>query len=1430
MNDSPPTYQELVEEVSVLKQRILELEGAEADLRHGEEELKVSGHRLQLLIDAGPDFFFFKDPELRYQLINEANARFFGRDKADILGRTDKELMPPDTAQACEESDRKVMEERNAVVSVERVGDRLYETYKFPVITESGVIGVGGIVRDITERKRTEEALRAVEARYHLLFEHAPVGIVSINPATGHFREFNEAAHRQLGYSREEFAALRIFDVEAGESREETARHMKSIARDGGSDFETLHRTRHGAVRNVHVTARSMDIAGHGTLNCAVWRDITERRQAEEALRKSEARFKEIFETIEDLYYETDHEGIIVALSPSVQRLTGWSEGDLIGKPATMVYVEEGSRGQLLRDLAEKGYVHDYQLILKKKDGEGRRVSLSARLLVDNKGQPAGVRGLLRDITDRKRTEEALRKSEETLRAFFDAVHESMFLVDREGGVILCSAVGAERLGKTAAGLAGTNLYDHLPPEVARYRKKQCDQLIAERKPVFFEDIRSDRSFEHYCYPVLDKEGEVSAIAIFARDVTERKRSLEALEESEERYRTVVEHSKDGIAIIGGGVHIYVNRRFLDMFGYESAEEVLDKPHSATVHPDDLEWVTGINQRRQAGEVVPSTYEFKGMKKDGTPIYIDVSATRIMYKGSYDSLVFLRDVSDRKKAEDALKKAEEKYRSIFENAIEGLFQTTPDGRYISVNPALARMQGYASPEEMIHAVADIGMEQYVNPEDRKRFMELLNRQGFVNGFETEACRRDGGKIWISMTARAIRGADGHVIHFEGSAEDITARKKADEERMTAHQRLLDIIEFLPDPTAVIDREKKVVAWNRAMEGVTGVRKEDIIGKGNYVYAVPFYGERRPVLIDLVFESDKEGYKRYDYVEKDGDVLVAEVYAPMVYQGKGAYMSVRASSLLDGSGNIMGAIESLRDITEQKRITRELQESEERYRTAIENSNDAVVMIKDERRIYANRKFLEMFGFDSMEQALEQPVGLVTHPEDRERIVEMNRRRQLGEKVPEQYEFKGIRTNGDAVFIECSSTRTSYQGEPITLVYLRDITARKHLEAQLLQSQKMEAIGTLAGGIAHDFNNILTAVIGYGSLLQMGMGNDPRRLYVDQILSSSQKAAQLTQSLLAFSRKQVIELKPRKINEIVREMKRLLKRLLTEDIEFTVILREPDMTVEADITQMDQVLMNLATNARDAMPMGGKLTIEVGPFHLDHYFFETHGFGRPGDYALVSVSDTGAGMDQATQEKIFEPFFTTKEVGKGTGLGLSIVYGIVKQHNGYITVLSEPGKGTKVDVYLPIAEMAAAQAKQTRVHAKGGSETILVAEDNDDVRNLAKQVLTSNGYAVIEAVDGGDAVRLFMEHRDKIAFLLLDVVMPGKNGKEAYEEIRRVKPDVKVLFMSGYTGDVVLSKGIDDEAIDYIQKPLTPHELLTKVREVIDAAKKQNKRP
>jgi two-component system NtrC family sensor kinase len=389
----------------------------------------------------------------------------------------------------------------------------------------------------------------------------------------------------------------------------------------------------------------------------------------------------------------------------------------------------------------------------------------------------------------------------------------------------------------------------------------------------------------------------------------------------------------------------------------------------------------------------------------------------------------------------------------------------------------------------------------------------------------------------------------------------------------------------------------------------------------------------------------------------------------------------------------------------------------------------------------------------------------------------------------------------------------------------DITHQKQLEHQLRHAQKLEAVGLLASGVAHDFNNILQVINGYGTLVQMGQApDDPHRKAIAEVLKAAERAAQLTHSLLAFSRKQVMNPRTVDLNTTVGTVEKLLRRILGEDVQIEVARAATPLMVHVDLGQIEQVLLNLATNARDAMPKGGCLAITTGLAQLDENFMVEHHFGKPGPYALLEVRDEGVGMDEATRKRIFEPFFTTKELGRGTGLGLAMVYGIIKQHNGYILVESVEGEGTTFQVYLPMASSVPAEEAEPALQDRmKGTETILVAEDEPAVRGIVEIILRKYGYTVLLAEDGQLAVEQFQAHRASIHMVLMDIIMPGKSGQQACAEIRRECPDVKVLFTSGYPADFIKSRGDLEQGMELLMKPVQPLALLRKVREILDRA-------
>jgi len=549
----------------------------------------------------------------------------------------------------------------------------------------------------------------------------------------------------------------------------------------------------------------------------------------------------------------------------------------------------------------------------------------------------------------------------------------------------------------------------------------------------------------------------------------------------------------------------------------------------------------------------------------------------------------------------------------------------------------------------------------------------------------------------------------------------------------------------------------------------------------------------------------------------------------------AVMSVREGAqdyLIKGQITENLIVRAIRYALERKRAEKELKKSEEFVTSILSSIDEAfVVLDRDYRILTANRAYCEQTGRTLAEITGKHCYEIshhVTRPcHELEQDCACKHTFETGEAAVSVHTHTDER--GKRVYVEVKTFAMKNKAGEVTSIIeiINDITEKRSLEGQLRQAQKMEAIGTLAGGIAHDFNNILSAIIGYGHVTLMKMPKDePLRINIEHMLESADRAAALTQSLLAFSRRQIIERKPVDLNAILRRVEKFLVRVIGEDVAVNLSLAADLLAIFADAGQLEQVFMNIATNARDAMLGGGLFTIETSVIELDERFVGAHGFGKPGSYAMISCTDTGTGMSEETKKKIFEPFFTTKEVGKGTGLGLAMTYGIIKQHDGFINVYSELGKGTTFRIYLPLIKTAVVDHDRLIAleYPIGGSETILVAEDDQNLKKLTVLILEQMGYTVITANDGNEAVIKFIEHQGRIQLLLFDVIMPKKSGKEAYEEIRRMNPDIPVIFASGYSPEMLHEKSLIGEGTALIYKPVSPQNILKKVREVLDGRK------
>jgi len=912
-------------------------------------------------------------------------------------------------------------------------------------------------------------------------------------------------------------------------------------------------------------------------------------------------------------------------------------------------------------------------------------------------------------IIRRRSAEQAMQKSDEMTSLLFERQLIGMAITSPEKGWLRVNQKVCEMLGYAREELIRMTWEQLTHPDDVALDMSYFSQLIAGEIDEYILEKRFIRKDGTIIWTnlaigcVRKRDRSLDYVLALMEDVTERKR----IEMSLRQANQVIENSPVVLfrwrAAEGWPVE-FVSKN-VSLYGYAPEEFYSGAvPYASIIYAPDRERVAAEVLSYSASSCNSFQQEYRLVCKSGEIRWID---DRTVIERNAQGIIThyqgtILDITERKKAEEALRESQFFLNKSQQVAHVGSYKLDVTSMTWTTSPSLDEIFGISADYKK---TIELWMSLIV-PEDREAMYGYFYQHVLAahNRFDREyriVRSNDGTLRWIRGLGELGLDEQGNVLFMIGTVQDITEYKLAEEALRESEQRLMEIIDFLPDATFAIDREGKVIAWNRAIQELYGVSADCMLGKGNYEYALPIYGTRRPMLIDLISASDEEIEKNYHTIKREGKALMAEATA--VLQGKRLNLWGKAVPLYNSKGDITGAIESIRDITEFK------QTEEERAR----------------------------------------------------------------------------------------------------------------LKDQLFQSQKMETVGLLAGGVAHDFNNLLTPILGYSEIMMLGLPpEDPNRQKLEQIKHAADLAKGLTRRLLAFSRKQMLELKSVNLGEIIREFEQVLHRTIRENIEIRMHIPLVLATVKADKGQIEQALLNLAINAQDAMPEGGVLTIEVKEIDLDESYTIQHPEIVPGPYIMLSVSDTGIGMDADVQEHIFEPFFTTKELGRGTGLGLSTVYGIVKQHAGSISVYSEKKQGSIFKIFLP---RVTEEGKSMKAHPlrsediEKGSETILVMEDNETVRTLACKMLESLGYHVLTAESTDHCVEMAEKYPEAIDLLLTDVIMPKKNGKELYAELKRFRPDLKVLFMSGYTADVISHHGVLDEDVNFLQKPFTVHDLSHKMR-------------
>ncbi len=1008
------------------------------------------------------------------------------------------------------------------------------------------------------------------------------------------------------------------------------------------------------------------------------------RHASETKLRTSEQDYRVLFESavVPILIFEPETERILQSNAAACE-LYGVAPGGLVGA-SLREFTKDVARGETqIAELLRTGACQKFESVHLTRDGREINVLVSSSV-VQYRGQMA-ILSFNRDVTKRRRAEEALRESEERFRSLVENATVGIYRTTPDGRILMANPALVKMLGyNSLEDLRSRNLENEgFEPNYPRSEFKARLEQKGEVRGLVEAWTRRDGTtlfIRESARAIRDSGGAILFFDGIVEDITEQKRVEEALHQSEARFRTLIEQAPVAIGISRKGMIFYANRKYLEMYGFESVEEIVGRSIGEQWAPEFRGMIEERARQRSLGLKVPSRYEATGQRKDGSQFPVQVEVTMVNLPDGPALIGFLTDITERKSAEEQIKASEEKFRKAFMTGADAFYiATLNEGRILEVNDRFQDVFGYSRDEAIGKTSLELGL--YADPDDRRMMVSEIKAKGHVRNLQLKGRRKGGDPIILLISVNLLQGNDGQLIL--GVVRDITEHTRAEESLIRLHQA----VDASGEVIFMTDREGIITFVNPEFSRLYGYSEEEVLGK----------------VTPRILKSGvtpPENYAKFWRTILEKRVARGEVINKSK-DNKLVTVESSVNPVLDKSGNIEG--------------------------------------------------------------------------------------------------FLAIQ---------------------------RDITGRKQLEEQFRQAQKMEAVGRLAGGVAHDFNNLLTIINGYAQLLlERFRSEDGPSAQLREILSAGERATGLTRQLLAFSRKQVLEPKILDLNDVMEGMQKMLRRLIGEDVELHILPGKGLGLVKADPTQIEQVILNLAVNARDAMPYGGKLTIETANAELDEGYARTQSDVIPGHYVMLGLRDTGVGMDPQTLVHIFEPFFTTKERGKGTGLGLSTVYGIVKQTGGHISVHSEPGHGTTFNVYLPGSDRVSETSAQNKNSARplGGSETILLVEDEEAVRALAVRVLKEYGYRVLDTTSPRHAVELSERQEQPIDLLLTDVVMPGMSGRDIAKHLGFTRPKMKVLYVSGYTDDIIAHHGVLEPGTAFLQKPFTPEALARKVREVLDQA-------
>ena len=1016
----------------------------------------------------------------------------------------------------------------------------------------------------------------------------------------------------------------------------------------------------------------------------------------------------------------------------------------------------------------------------------------------------------LKEMEHRKQLE----KSEEHHRSIIQTALDGFWLTDTKGQLLEVNESYCRMSGYREDELLSMNIADLEAHENPQNVHKHLQKTIAKGSDRFeTKHCRKDGTVFDVEVSFQFRNDEGGRCVSFLRDISERKLADHKLLESEEHIGSILRSAPVGIGSVIDRKINKANYRLCEMTGYDEGELIGQSAKILYPGDKDFEFV-GREKYAQIKDHGTGTVETHWRRKNGTIVNVLLSSTPVDFQNYSKGVTFTAlDITERKLAEQALRESEAHYHSIFANSLIGITVTDRSFIFTDTNDSFCKMLEYSREE----IVGKMTISDISHPDDVAKSMDMVNKlmRHDIDHYTIEKrfISKTGKTIPVLVYVRGHYSPEGEYEGTTASSLDMTERKMADEllrQNEEKYRSLFNNSEIAMFRTRLNGSE--ILDCNQKFLDLVGTNREETLGKPSAIFWAD-QEERREMVRRLV-ENDS----------------VSEYEFRMLHKHEGVRNCVTSLRHYREQGILEGSIS---DITERKQAEEALRENEERYRHLFNISNDAVFVHLGPAGgipgcfIEVNKVACERLGY-MREELVQMSPPEIDAPETLAKVPMIME--QLFQHGHVSWEGIHLAKDGRRIPVEITNQLFDYHGTQMILSTARDITERKRaeeerekLQSQLNQAQKMESVGRLAGGVAHDFNNMLCVILGHVEMAMDEMNND-HLLFNDlrEIHNAAQRSTDITRQLLAFARKQTIAPKVIDLNPSVEGILKMLQRLIGEDV---TLIWKPGYklwTVKIDSSQLDQILANLCVNARDAISDVGTITIETSNFVFDEEYCKRDVYFVAGDYVMLAMSDTGCGMDNTVLEHIFEPFYTTKDIGKGTGLGLATVYGIVKQNNGFIKVSSEPGRGTTFKIYLPRhISMDQARTEASSKPAKGGHETILLVEDEPTILNMTSIMLQRLGYSVTAVGTPEEAIQVVEDSNDKIHLLITDLIMPKMNGKDLSEKLLIKKPEMQILFMSGYTANVIAHRGVLDEGVHFIQKPFSKEDLASKIRMMLD---------